>query len=343
MNNTNLWIDMINPSDVHFFKPLITDLYEYNIYSTTRNRAETIELANHFNISNQVIGTDYSSSFRKSANMVYRSLYLTLRVPTFDVSLSFENGMCVFASKMNLRPSILYCDNDLKFSQKKNPIQDIETKIKMLANYIIIPNVCYDNFTNIFNEDKLRPFDGYKEDIYIADYVPDKSFLDRLPFKRFIVVRPEALSSIYVKNMKSIVPELLEALIKEGMNVIYLPREQDDLKYSSGMDVFIPKRALNGLDLCYHADAILTGSGTLAREAACMGTPSVSFFPSDALLSVDQQLVDEGKVLHSRDIEEIVSYVIAQQKKRQQLNLQRCNKVKKEVMDVTKDILQGIL
>lgn len=337
---TKLWIDIINPSDVHFFKSLIVDLSEYDINSTTRDRAETVELSNFYNIKNQVIGTDYNDSFKKSVNMIYRTINLAIKAPTFDTSLSFENGMCIFVSKIYRKPSILYCDNDLKFIQK-TPVQDIETKIKALADHIIIPSACYNNFKNNFkNENKLISFDGYKEDVYIADYEPDLSFMNRIPFENFIVIRPEALFSAYVKDIKSIVPELLTSFIKEDINVIYLPREKEDAKYAEGMDVFVPKKALNGLDLCYYADAILTGSGTLAREASCMGTPSVSFFPSKILLSVDQQMVNEGKIFHSRDVENIVDYVASHGKKKRLLKFDRCKKIKKEVVKITKDILQ---
>jgi predicted glycosyltransferase len=340
--STNVWIDMINPSDVHFFKPLISDLFEYNIFSTTRDRAETVELANRYNINNRVIGTDYNDSFKKVANMIYRTMDLTMKVSAFDVSLSFENGMCVLASKLHMKTSILYCDNDLKFVQKKSSVQDIETKIKSMASCTIVPSVCYDNFKNSYSEDRLMSFDGYKEDVYIADYKPDQNFLNELPFDRFMVVRPEALSSVYVRDTKSIVPELITSLVDNGINVIYLPRDKGDKKYADGKNVFIPKNTPNGLDLCYYADAILTGSGTLAREASCMGTPSVSFFPSEILLSVDQQLADEGKMLHSRDIEEIVDYIKSHHK-RKESELHRCNTVKKEVVTITRDILNDEL
>lgn len=343
MNNTkNIWIDMINPSDVHFFKPLIENLSEYCIYSTTRNRAETVKLADYYNIKNQVIGTDYQDPFRKSMNMIYRTIDLTLKVQSFRASLSFENGMCVLASKLHKTPSILFCDNDLKFIQKKSSVQDLETKIKTLADHTIVPEACYDNFKNNFNENKLLSFDGNKEDIYIADYKPDKNFLKELPFDKFIVIRPEALGSIYVKDMKSIVPELLASFLKEDINIIYLPRDNGDANYANGTKVFIPNKTLNGLDICYYADAILTGSGTLAREASVMGTPSVSFFPSDILLSVDQQLINEGRMLHSRNVEDIVNYVKSHKNARQ-LKLDRCKMVKKEVIDITRDILKGEL
>lgn len=340
MEHNKLWIDMINPSDVQFFNPLLKDLYEYEILSTTRDRAETVALANYFQINNKVVGKDYNHLIKKTLSMISRTLDLSFIAPRFDYSLSFENAMSVFVSKSRRKKSIVYCDNDLKFIQKKSSIQDFETKLKSLADFTIVPEVCYDNFKIYYDESKLISFDGIKEDIYIADYVPDNAFLDNLPFENFIVIRPEALSSIYVKDKKSIVPELLSAFTRENINIVYIPRDEGDAQYAEDTSAFIPKKALNGLDLCYYADAILTGSGTLAREAACMGTTSVSFFPSNVLLSPDQYLVDKGKIFHSRDVERIVDYVISS-KNHHKLDFSESKKAKNSVVTMTKEILEG--
>jgi predicted glycosyltransferase len=85
----------------------------------------------------------------------------------------------------------------------------------------------------------------------------------------------------------------------------------------------------------------LTGSGTFAREAACLGTPAISFFP-ERLLAVDQQLVNEGKIFQSRNVGEIVDYVISQSKKRKELNLERSKEVKQQVINILKGILAQV-
>lgn len=329
---TRIWIDIINPSHALFFNSLIPELSSHQLDITIRDRAETVKLCKSFGINGRVIGTDYVDPLKKSAYMVYRTLKLVTSVPQFDISISFENGMCVFGSRIRGNPSILFCDNDLKFSQKKSFVQDLESDIKSLANYVFIPQVCKENFSTMFDETRLITYDGCKEDIYIADYVPDPNFLDKLPFDNYVVVRPEALASFYVKENQTIVPEILKRFEKENINVIYLPREKEDIKYAEGCKFYTPKNPLNGLDLCYYADAVLTGSGTLAREAACMGTTSVSFFPSSKLLSVDQYFVDQGRVLHSRDVDEITDYISNKSKNSKIRRLNQCKAVKKEVM-----------
>jgi predicted glycosyltransferase len=341
-----MWIDIINPSDVFFFNSLISELVaEHEIYISLRNRdrSEIATLANKLNIKYSLIGKDYPNAIQKRISLVYRLIELFYKIPSFDISLSFGDFMSILVSKMRLKPSILYLDNDLALLVKGLFSESIYKKIEARSDYIICPSAFYVKglINNGAKEERIFSFDGYKEDSYVADYSPDPNFIDYLPFKEFITIRPEAIFAAYVKETKSVVPLLLKAFVKEGFNIVYLPRIKEDIKYAKGSDVFIPQRALNGLDLCWYSDAVLTGSGTFAREAASMGTPAVSLFPG-RLLSVDQQLVTEGKIFHSRDVDEIVDYVLSMSKKKKKLNLQRAGKVKKEVVDITKAILESI-
>jgi predicted glycosyltransferase len=335
VENNKIWIDLINPSHALFFGALIPELSDVEVSVTFRDRAETVELARSFGINGRVIGRDYRGPIKKTLNMVYRTLDLWANVDRFDCALSFENGMSVFVAKLRRKKSIILCDNDLKFQQMTSGIQDLESKIKMMADHIIVPRACYDNFAKHVNGDRVIGYNGYKEDIYIADYKPDPQFLKKIPFKKYVVVRPEALGSFYVNDKRSIVPELFESFRKEHIDVIYLPREREDFSYAKGFDeVYIPKNALNGLDICYYADTVLTGSGTMAREAACMGKKAVSFFPSRAMLSVDKRLMNEGRIFHSRSSPEIIDYVLS----KQNVNLKRINNSKAVKTEIIKKI-----
>lgn len=336
-----IWIDIINPSHALFFSSLLKNFTHEQLLITIRDRAETKELVFDSGLKGRVIGKDYRSLLKKSLNTIWRTYQLTIKVHDFDYALSFENGMSVATSKVKGKQSILLCDNDLKFFQSKSFFQDFETTIKSFSNYIIVPKACYQNFKNHATKNsKILFYDGYKEDIYIAGYKPDINFLQKLPFKNFVVIRPESLGSFYVKEKRSLVPQLLKIFQDQKINVIYIPREKEDKAYAKGLDVFIPEHPLNGLDLCYYADAILTGSGTMAREAACLGTPSVSFFPGNHLLSVDKQLVNENKIFHSRNPQKISRYLSATINQRKvNTNLQRSKKVKKEVTNIIKNII----
>ena len=78
----------------------------------------------------------------------------------------------------------------------------------------------------------------------------------------------------------------------------------------------------------------------MAREAACLGKISVSFFPSDRLLSVDEKLIEEKKIFHSRDPKEIVTYVLSKKDKdKKSKDFQKSKRVKKEVMKIIENII----
>jgi predicted glycosyltransferase len=118
-------------------------------------------------------------------------------------------------------------------------------------------------------KEKLHQYNGYKEDIYIADYRPDQRFLSELPFDNYVLVRPENIQANYIRNgnVHSIASELLKLLTGKGYNVLYLPRYAFDREYANGLkNVHIPSAPVNGLDACYFTDAVLTGAGTFARK-----------------------------------------------------------------------------
>jgi predicted glycosyltransferase len=210
------------------------------------------------------------------------------------------------------------------------------------VNYLLVPKVISKEIliNDNMREDGIYHYDGFKEDIYIADYKPDENFLQSLPFNDFVTIRAEALQSIYVKeNSSSIVPQIFKELSKNNINILFLPRYESDKDYAKGFsNVFMPSEPLNGLDVCYYSKAMLTGSGTFAREAALIGKPAISFYPGDELLAVDRELIRRGWMMHSRDPKEIVEYVM--EAKNRKTDYTRSKKVKKEVIEIINEIIK---
>jgi len=330
-----IWIDIINPSHPLFFHPLINELQKkYTITITLRNRGETVKLAEQFGLHGRIYGRDYENPIKKMLSIVNRTFSMSYTLKRFDYSISFENPMSVSISKLRGMKSILLLDNDLKYKNKYIFFQNLESKIKLLADMIIIPRACEQTLHNHCKENKLKIYDGYKEDFYIADYSPDETVVDRLPFEEYVIIRGEASNSFYVNKKQSILPQLFDLFTKENINILFLPRDHSDFNYPETENIFTLKEPINGLDLIFYSNAVLTGSGTMAREAACMGKTALSFYPSNELLSVDTQLINEGKIFHSRDPTEIVEYVISNFRKKRTLKLERSKKVKKEILTI---------
>ncbi|NJE03838.1 DUF354 domain-containing protein [Thermococcus sp. MV11] len=330
----DIWADVANTPQVHVIASIIRELRGYSIYVTGFNRGETAQLIKMYGLDGQVFGSDKYNPLMKSLSFAGRTFRLLYKAPNAKLLLSFENAMPIPAGKLRRMRVVLMLDNDLKFIGKKPLFQRIESRIKRMADIVLVPEVAEDTFREYFG-DRVVTYPGYKEHIYLADFEPNPRFLDEsgIPFDEYVVVRPESLTSLYVLHGKSLVPELLRLFEKEGINVVYLPRNEEEGALAKGFgNVYIPPRALDGLNLIYHSMATLTGSGTMAREAAVMGVPSVSFFPGERLLAVDRDLVEKGKMLHSREPGEIVEYVVDSWSRRKEKEIKEAKQVKKQVI-----------
>jgi predicted glycosyltransferase len=328
-----LWIDIMNTSHAHVFNSLISKIGDKNeIIITARNFSETTKLLDGYNRNYIEYGRHGGSFIKKRVYAICMVLTLIKKVPNFDINLSMGSHTSPFVAKLRSKKTVAIIDNEYFLPQ--HPL------LIYLFDQLILPSYLMDNISLQCLKKSLF-FSGFKEDIYIADFRPDPNFLDGLPFDDFITIRPEALQAAYVsKKAKTIVPQLLSGFLKENVNILYLPRYPEDKAYAKGCEnVYIPPEPLNGLDVCFYSKAVLTGSGTFAREAACIGTPAVSFFP-EKLLAVDQKMVNDGLMFHSRDSEEIVKYVM--NSKRRKVDLSRSKKVQREVFDILKGILEEI-
>ena len=85
---------------------------------------------------------------------------------------------------------------------------------------------------------------------------------------------------------------------------------------------------------------MLTGAGTFAREAALLGVPAVSFFPSPVFLSVDEEMQRMGIEFNSRDPKEIRDYV--EHASKADASTTRSKAVQQEVFAILDDIILEI-
>jgi hypothetical protein len=60
--------------------------------------------------------------------------------------------------------------------------------------------------------------------------------------------------------------------------------------------IVVPKHAVNGLDLIWYSDVVISGGGTMNREAAALGIPVYSLFRG-TMGAVDKHLAETGKLV----------------------------------------------
>jgi predicted glycosyltransferase len=186
----------------------------------------------------------------------------------------------------------------------------------MHPSWILAPEVIPDSALQL-PKDRIRKYQGTKEDVYVWKLQPDFSVLQELGLKEsdlIVTVRPPATEAHY-HNPES---ELLfarfmkRALAVEDVKIILLPRnrKQSDFLHARWPDWFaknriiIPTEALDGLNLMFHSDLVVSGGGTMNREAAAMGVPVFSIFRGP-IGAVDRYLATEGRLVLIESLAEV--------------------------------------
>jgi predicted glycosyltransferase len=343
---TAAWVDLVSPSHPFFFRALVDGLESVTATVTVRKKTETVPLAREVGFDVRTVGRDFDNPTLRKLGIPLRTAQLGFQAPDADVALCSRNAMCILAAKVRGIPSIHFTDNDITAYVDGLRAEELYNRLEAMATHNVVP-AAFDTWELKrwgASSGSIHTYDGLKEHVYVADFEPNPDFLEKLPFDEFVVVRPEAMTAAYVDVDESIVPRLLAEIVDRGLNVVYLPRWRDDEAYAAEFPddrVYTPPNALNGLDLAWYAQCVLTGSGTMAREAACMETPAVSFFPN-SLLSVDQQLVDEGRVFHSRDVDAIGEYLSGLDASDAEPSRERARRVRDEVVSLTQGLIDDL-
>jgi len=322
-----IWYDLTNVPHVNFLHPVYQHYKsEYDSIFTLRDFAETKGLfGKTFGFNPMIIGRHQGGSkVKKVLGSVKRVIDLNRAVGDFSVKVSIGGDASGVVAKLRGKLSITFDDNEKAPNWRYSRFSDLA-----FWPDVIDPNVLKKQG---FKPHKTFRYMGYKEDMYLADYKPDTNFLSQLPFNEYVIVRPENIQANYVNGAdKSIVPELLIGLSKAGYNILFLPRYEHDKDYAKGVDgIYIPSEPLNGLDACFYSTAVLTGAGTLAREAACLGIPAFSFYAGKELLTVDSSMIEKGWMYFSRIPEDLLNNLKSIEKRK--VNLQRSKTVKNQIL-----------
>jgi len=66
----------------------------------------------------------------------------------------------------------------------------------------------------------------------------------------------------------------------------------------------VPQQIVDGLDLIWYSDLVISGGGTMNREAAALGVPVYSIFRGK-IGAVDRHLADTGRLVLLESAEDV--------------------------------------
>jgi predicted glycosyltransferase len=214
------------------------------------------------------------------------------------------------------------------------------------AKRVIVPKCFPESALKKFgaSDKKVRRYDGIKEDVYLADFEPDSNFAKELSALGvqgediLIVVRPHAAEALYHRGIANrVFSKALTMLTRANCKVVLLPRKANDIDLLRAQNTdakfIIPKAPLSGANLIAAADLVISGGGTMNREAAALGTPAATIFAGPRA-AVDNYLINEGRMVAIESVEDLARLSIAKKPPREPRNQ---NDVRKQVVDMILD------
>ncbi|MGZ4956910.1 MAG: DUF354 domain-containing protein [Methylobacter sp.] len=315
-----IWIDLDNTPHVPFFKPIIRELEKrgYTVILTARDAFQVCELATLFGLTYKKVGKHYGKNpLFKVLGVCWRSLQLLPFMIRERPVLGLSHGS---------RSQILLCN---LFRIPTVMIMDYEhaqTPLLLQPRWEIIPVALSDEHLQCKTKERILTYEGIKEDVYAPEFRPEPSLTDKFNLKDssiIITVRPPANEAHY-HNPES--DELFVAFMNRicsspEIKVILLPRNKNQeaqIRYNwpdwfKDSKVIIPNEAVDGLNLLWHSDLVVSGGGTMNREAAALGVPVYSIFRGKCG-AVDRQLQKEGRLILIKSIDEVNNKILLQRR-----------------------------
>ncbi|MBD3183153.1 DUF354 domain-containing protein [Candidatus Poribacteria bacterium] len=312
-NKRYLWFDFENAPHVLILSPIIRHFQDkgYECILTARNFSCTVGLCKTMGYNAQVVGKSGTAKTKlgKSVMVLKRSggLYRKLWRKPFSMAMSHGSRSQALAAHTMKMPVISMDDYEHSYQGFTH-----------FADYILVP---FPINPEIWGKqaNKVIHYPGLKEELYLQDFTPDKYYLHKEVGENLInnndilvLLRPSGRWSHYRSEKSVEVQRSIMELMAQNENVfmILIPRDKEQKQEMAefcqerNIRYYIPKNVLNGPQLIWNMDMVISGGGTMTREAAVLGVPSYSFFGGKPG-AVDNYLEEEGKLISIREPAEI--------------------------------------
>ena len=323
MNAKRIWIDLDNSPHVPFFKPIIGRLQErgYETLVTARDCFQVCGLADKFGLNYRKVGRHYGSNILlKVFGTLWRSLqlmlYTALNRPTLSVSHG-SRSLLILSHALRI-PTILIFDYE---HVAKVPLFKPAIGI---APEIIDMKAIQNGFRR-----GVESYPGLKEDVYVASFRPDPNFLSRLKMdgnKIIVTIRPPATEAHYHNpEAEPLFDEVVTYLGEfQEVTMVILPRNEVTQKryilnkwgqWCREGKIKIPDQVVNGLDMIWYSDLVVSGGGTMNREAAALSVPVFSIFRGK-MGAIDRYLSQQGRLTFIETVSDVRKKIVPTKRER---------------------------
>ena len=295
-----VWIDLSNSPHPLLFEPIAERLEGagHGVLFTVRDNAQTVELAHARWPNAEVIGEESPparAAKAKAAADRIGALASWARGARPDVALSHNSYAQIVAARLTGTRVITAMDYE------HQPANHLAFR---LAHAVLLPRALRDAGMERMGATagKTWFYDGLKEEIYLGRFEPDPAVLDQVGVTRdngeiVVVARTPPHGALYHQADNPIFSEVLRRIgANSEARCVVLSRQtkqREELEREEIPGVVLPREVVDARALMYCADLVVGAGGTMTREAALLGVPTVSIFAGRAA-AADRWLEERG-------------------------------------------------
>ena len=283
-----IWIDVLTPKQARLFGAIYHKLKKmgYDAIVTARNYDYTAQVLQKLEINFIIVGGYADDLKGKLIEEAKRTIELLNLLNDFDALLAFPNPVAARIAFGLKRPYIAFTDS---------PHSEAPSRLALPLATAVISSSCIPKgeIERYIIRDRavVMQFHGVDEVEWLKDASINTYELKNIgvePFNYIVIRPPEIKASYYTYGVANTILDfilkLAECAVKRNYKVVYLPRYRDDpliKRFANEKNIIIPWEGVEGTTLVYYAKFVISGGGTMAREAALIGTPGISLFPGE--------------------------------------------------------------
>lgn len=316
-----IWIDLDNSPHVPFFRPIIQELEArgHAILLTARDCFQVCGLAERLQVECDAIGRHYGKNrAMKLLGLGIRTLQLLPRALRARPALAVSHGSRsqLLTAKLLGIPTLQILDYEFA-----------KGWILIRPSWAMTPDMIPDEAVKC-DRSRILKYPGIKEDVYVPSFTPDGDIRTTLGIGEsdiLVTLRPPASEAHYHSPDSDV---LFKATVDHlghfaTTRMVVLPRTDRQGKTiraqwpdlcSSGK-LMIPDHVVDGLDLIWHSDLVISGGGTMNREAAALGVPVYSVFRGKTG-AVDRFLEASGRLVMLESPNDLPNKLIVRRRSR---------------------------
>jgi len=272
----DVWLDTVTPKDSLLIYSLLPSLHEkgYKTIITAKRQTQTTDVLDLLNIPYTCVGKYGETLKEKLAEEQRRTLqFIELFDKTGLPKVLWTHGdVSAIRTAFGLQIPIVYSNDTIHAFH-------VARLVCPLVDWLVAP-LCFGKSWSKFgiSKSKIVLYDGVEEAAWLIEPKQGTKLPKELRDKeRIVLFRNVEYKAAYYKDVKVDAMRLVKELSKMA-TVVYLPRYEEEREQLRNLDnVWVPPSPLLTFQIIPSLDLMVGSGGSICRETALMGVPTINF------------------------------------------------------------------